>query len=90
MLGFAAANPSLGYTQGMSDLLAPLLVTLESPSDAYWALDALIKRSQAVICPRDDVMDVHLVSFRGGMARRRVVVSVELLTVLQLSCHLSN
>ena len=62
MLGFAAANPTLGYTQGMSDLLAPLLVTLGTPADAYWALDALIKRSAAVICPRDDVMDVQLVS----------------------------
>ena len=62
LLGFAAANPALGYTQGMSDLLAPLLVTLGSPSDAYWALDALIKRSAAVIGPRDDVMDIQLVS----------------------------
>ncbi|XP_043219416.1 TBC1 domain family member 16-like [Amphibalanus amphitrite] len=60
LLGFAAANPFLGYTQGMSDLLAPLLVILGEPADAFWALDALIKRSAAVICPRDDVMDVQL------------------------------
>ncbi|XP_037090741.1 TBC1 domain family member 16-like [Pollicipes pollicipes] len=64
LLGFAAANPALGYTQGMSDLLAPLLETLGQPAAAYWALDALLKRSASVISPRDDVMDRQLACLR--------------------------
>ena len=64
----------------MSDLLAPLLVTFGEPADAYWALDALIKRSAAVICPRDDVMDVQLVSEGRGLRGRAGVCVIRVRT----------
>ncbi|EFX75535.1 hypothetical protein DAPPUDRAFT_250214 [Daphnia pulex] len=37
-------NLNLGYSQGMSDLLAPLLVVLEDEVMAFWCFTSLIKR----------------------------------------------
>ena len=57
LLNYAAFAPSIGYIQGMSDLLAPLLAVLETEADAFWAFAALMQRSVFVSLPAAHSMD---------------------------------
>lgn len=60
LLNYAVYNAHLGYTQGMSDLLAPLLAELNSEIDAFWCFAGLMQRSITVCTPTDTDMDTNL------------------------------
>lgn len=61
LLNYAAAHPKLGYSQGMSDLLAPLLAELKIEADVYWCFVGLMRRTIFISVPRDVDMDKQLV-----------------------------
>lgn len=52
----------MGYTQGMSDLLAPVLAEIQHEVDAYWCFVGLMQRTIFVSSPKDCDMDRQLVS----------------------------
>lgn len=52
----------MGYTQGMSDLLAPVLAEIQHEADAYWCFVGLMQRTIFVSSPKDSDMDKQLVS----------------------------
>ncbi|XP_052071008.1 TBC1 domain family member 16-like [Mytilus californianus] len=60
LLNYAVANPTLGYTQGMSDLLAPVLAEIQNEADAYWCFVGLMQRTLFVSSPKDNDMDKQL------------------------------
>ncbi|XP_033221516.1 TBC1 domain family member 16 [Belonocnema kinseyi] len=60
LLNYAVYNAPLGYTQGMSDLLSPLLAELNTEIDAFWCFAGLMQRSVAVCTPTDTDMDRNL------------------------------
>ncbi|XP_076247718.1 TBC1 domain family member 16 [Calliopsis andreniformis] len=64
LLNYAVYNARLGYTQGMSDLLAPLLAELNSEIEAFWCFAGLMQRSVAVCTPTDIDMDRNLCYLR--------------------------
>ncbi|XP_071106682.1 TBC1 domain family member 16-like isoform X2 [Haliotis cracherodii] len=64
LLNYAVANPWMGYTQGMSDLLAPVLAEVQNEVDAYWCFVGLMQRTIFVSSPRDSDMDKQLNYFR--------------------------
>ncbi|GFO16024.1 TBC1 domain family member 16, partial [Plakobranchus ocellatus] len=60
LLNYAVANPHMGYTQGMSDLLAPVLAATQQEVDAYWCFAGLMTRTIFVSSPKDCDMDRQL------------------------------
>nr|XP_037286326.1 TBC1 domain family member 16-like [Rhipicephalus microplus] len=60
LLNYAACNPKLGYTQGMSDLLAPVLAEIQDESEAFWCFVGLMQRTIFVSSPKDGDMDLNL------------------------------
>ncbi|ELU09246.1 hypothetical protein CAPTEDRAFT_175014 [Capitella teleta] len=60
LLSYAVAHPCYGYTQGMSDLLAPILVEVQNEVDAYWCFVGLMQRTIFVSSPKDVDMDKQL------------------------------
>ncbi|XP_054283998.1 TBC1 domain family member 16-like isoform X1 [Macrosteles quadrilineatus] len=60
LLNYAVYNASLGYTQGMSDLLAPVLAEIETESDAFWCFVGLMQRGMFVCTPTDSDMERNL------------------------------
>ncbi|XP_038064268.1 TBC1 domain family member 16-like [Patiria miniata] len=60
LLHFAVYKPSLGYTQGMSDLLAPVLAELQDEADAFWCLVGLMDDIIFVSSPKDEDMEKQL------------------------------
>lgn len=63
LVNFATYQPSTGYSQGMSDLLAPILAELQDESDAFWCFDSLMKNVIFVSSPKDEDMEMQLVSY---------------------------
>lgn len=61
LLNYAVYNPGFGYTQGMSDLLAPVLAELQNESDAFWCFVGLMQKAIFVCTPTDNDMDRNLV-----------------------------
>ena len=61
LLNYAVAHPCYGYTQGMSDLLAPVLVEVQNEVDAYWCFVGLMQKTIFVSSPKDVDMDKQLV-----------------------------
>lgn len=53
----------MGYSQGMSDLVAPVLATLHDEVDCFWCFVGLMESSMFATSPRDESMDRSLVSF---------------------------
>ncbi|XP_058790396.1 TBC1 domain family member 16 isoform X2 [Phymastichus coffea] len=64
LLNYAVYNARLGYTQGMSDLLSPLLAELNDEEASFWCFAGLMQRSVAVCTPTDVDMDRNLCSLR--------------------------
>lgn len=62
LLNYAVAHPNMGYTQGMSDLLAPVLAEIQHEAGAYWCFVGLMQRTIFFSSPRDRDMDKQLVS----------------------------
>lgn len=62
LLNYAACYPELGYTQGMSDLLAPVLAEMQDEAEAFWCFVGLMQRTIFVSSPKDGDMDVNLVT----------------------------
>ncbi|GBM29361.1 TBC1 domain family member 16 [Araneus ventricosus] len=60
LLNYGFYNPKIGYTQGMSDLLAPILAAIQDESEAFWCFVGLMQRTIFVTCPKDFDMDVNL------------------------------
>lgn len=60
LLNYAACYPELGYTQGMSDLLAPVLAEMQDEAEAFWCFVGLMQRTIFVSSPKDGDMDVNL------------------------------
>uniref|UniRef100_A0A1I8B2J2 Rab-GAP TBC domain-containing protein n=1 Tax=Meloidogyne hapla TaxID=6305 RepID=A0A1I8B2J2_MELHA len=61
LLTYAVRFPEINYIQGMSDLLAPLLFTLQDEPLAYWCFTELMK--QTLFCQSDQrrsVMEIQL------------------------------
>ena len=46
LLAYAFYNYDLGYCQGMSDLLAPLLYTIQDEADCFWCFVGLMSRTE--------------------------------------------
>eukprot|EP00892_Ulva_mutabilis_P012409 jgi/Ulvmu1/9540/UM053_0029.1 len=44
LLSYIMFNQDLGYSQGMSDLLAPVLLVTHDEVDAFWLFEALLRR----------------------------------------------
>ena len=61
LLNYAVAHPHYGYTQGMSDLLAPVLAEVQHEADAYWCFVGLMQKTIFVSSPKDIDMDMQLV-----------------------------
>ena len=45
LLAYVLYDPMVSYTQGMTDLLAPLLVTLEDEVMSFWCFSKLVEQS---------------------------------------------
>ncbi|XP_045497157.1 TBC1 domain family member 16 [Colias croceus] len=60
LLNYAIYNPVLGYTQGMSDLLAPVLCEIQCEAEAFWCFVGLMQRAIFVCTPTDNDMDNNL------------------------------
>ncbi|CAH1100463.1 unnamed protein product [Psylliodes chrysocephalus] len=60
LLNYAIYNCGLGYTQGMSDLLAPVLCELQDEVAAFWCFVGLMQRAVFVATPTDRDMDRNL------------------------------
>ena len=63
LLNFAVYKPAMGYTQGMSDLLAPVLAELQDEADAFWCFVGLMDNIIFVSSPKDEDMEKQLVRF---------------------------
>ncbi|XP_059476036.1 TBC1 domain family member 16 [Neocloeon triangulifer] len=60
LLNYAFEHPKIGYTQGMSDLLAPVLVEVQHEADAYACFVNLMQKALFVCSPTDSDMDLNL------------------------------
>ena len=65
LLNYACYHPEVGYSQGMSDLLASILSTVQDEVDSFWCFVGLMERSLFVTSPKDDSMDCQLVRKRN-------------------------
>ena len=45
LLAYVLYDPMVSYTQGMTDLLAPLLASLEDEAMSFWCFCKLVERS---------------------------------------------
>ena len=60
LLNFAMYCPKMGYNQGMSDLLAPIMVEMGNEADAFWCFVGLMNNTIFVSSPRDNDMEMQL------------------------------
>ncbi|KAG7266776.1 hypothetical protein CRUP_007459 [Coryphaenoides rupestris] len=56
----------MGYCQGMSDLVAPLLTEVRDESDTFWCFVGLMENTIFISSPRDEDMERQLV-LTGGV-----------------------
>lgn len=69
-------DPATGYSQGMSDLVAPILAEVLDESDTFWCFVGLMQNTIFVSSPRDEDMEKQLVRRghgRGQGAGRQVL-----------------
>uniref|UniRef100_A0A6G3MFK7 TBC1 domain family member 16 (Trinotate prediction) n=1 Tax=Henneguya salminicola TaxID=69463 RepID=A0A6G3MFK7_HENSL len=57
LLNYCYSRPHIGYTQGMTDLLAPLLQVLNSESEAFWCFIEFVENNYCAIFPNNENMD---------------------------------
>lgn len=62
-------HPAIGYSQGMSDLVAPLLAEVLDESDTFWCFVGLMQNTIFVSSPRDEDMERQLVRSAGCVGR---------------------
>ncbi|UMM41865.1 hypothetical protein L5515_017934 [Caenorhabditis briggsae] len=62
LINYAIMNPEINYIQGMSDLLAPLLSTLNDEVDAYFCFTNFMKRTVFSSTPQgnENLMETNL------------------------------
>ncbi|EDW76046.1 uncharacterized protein Dwil_GK14875 [Drosophila willistoni] len=60
LLNFAIYNTGLSYSQGMSDLLAPVLCEVQNESETFWCFVGLMQRAFFVCTPTDNDVDHNL------------------------------
>nr|XP_006824000.1 PREDICTED: TBC1 domain family member 16-like [Saccoglossus kowalevskii] len=65
LLNYAIYNPGMGYSQGMSDLLAPVLAEIQDESDSFWCFVGLMQNTIFVSSPTDDDMENQLAYLRA-------------------------
>ena len=66
LLNYAVYNPATGYSQGMSDLVAPILAEVLDESDTFWCFVGLMQNTTFVSSPRDEDMEKQLVRLPLG------------------------
>ncbi|XP_063046664.1 TBC1 domain family member 16 isoform X2 [Engraulis encrasicolus] len=64
LLNYAVFNPEMGYCQGMSDLVAPLLSEVQDESDTFWCFVGLMENTIFISSPRDEDMERQLLYLR--------------------------
>ncbi|XP_069055814.1 TBC1 domain family member 16 isoform X3 [Pleurodeles waltl] len=64
LLNYAIYNPSIGYSQGMSDLVAPILTEVLDESDTFWCFVGLMQNTIFISSPRDEDMEKQLMYLR--------------------------
>lgn len=64
LLNFALHRPDIGYTQGMSDILAPILSEVRCEPDVFWCFTGLMSKTIFVTSPRDLDMEKNLCFLR--------------------------
>ncbi|XP_075296794.1 TBC1 domain family member 16 isoform X2 [Opisthocomus hoazin] len=64
LLNYAVFNPTIGYSQGMSDLVAPLLAEVLDESDTFWCFVGLMQNTIFFSSPRDEDMEKQLMYLR--------------------------
>ncbi|XP_021270755.1 TBC1 domain family member 16 isoform X2 [Numida meleagris] len=64
LLNYAVFNPAIGYSQGMSDLVAPILAEVLDESDTFWCFVGLMQNTIFISSPRDDDMEKQLMYLR--------------------------
>lgn len=67
MLNYAVFNPTIGYSQGMSDLVAPLLAEVLDESDTFWCFVGLMQNTIFISSPRDEDMEKQLVRLNAEL-----------------------
>ncbi|XP_025892705.1 TBC1 domain family member 16 isoform X2 [Nothoprocta perdicaria] len=64
LLNYAVFNPAIGYSQGMSDLVAPILAEVLDESDTFWCFVGLMQNTIFFSSPRDEDMEKQLMYLR--------------------------
>ncbi|XP_006886227.1 PREDICTED: TBC1 domain family member 16 isoform X2 [Elephantulus edwardii] len=64
LLNYAVYNPAIGYSQGMSDLVAPILAEVLDEADTFWCFVGLMQNTIFVSSPRDEDMEQQLMYLR--------------------------
>ncbi|XP_078467133.1 TBC1 domain family member 16 [Lampetra planeri] len=64
LLNYAVYRPDVGYTQGMSDLLAPILAEVRDEADSFWCFVGLMQETIFFSSPRDEDMETQLTYLR--------------------------
>lgn len=52
------------YTQGMSDILAPILAEVRNEADVFWCFSGLMSKTIFVTSPKDEDMEKNLVRWK--------------------------
>uniref|UniRef100_A0A8D0GXI7 TBC1 domain family member 16 n=1 Tax=Sphenodon punctatus TaxID=8508 RepID=A0A8D0GXI7_SPHPU len=64
LLNYAVYSPDIGYSQGMSDLVAPILAEVLDESDTFWCFVGLMQNTIFISSPRDEDMEKQLMYLR--------------------------
>ncbi|KAM8947674.1 TBC1 domain family member 16 isoform 2-T2 [Pelodytes ibericus] len=64
LLNYAVYSPGVGYSQGMSDLVAPLLAEVLDESDTFWCFVGLMQNTIFISSPCDEDMEKQLLYLR--------------------------
>ncbi|XP_018419372.1 PREDICTED: TBC1 domain family member 16 isoform X3 [Nanorana parkeri] len=64
LLNYAVYCPGVGYSQGMSDLVAPLLAEILDESDTFWCFVGLMQNTIFISSPCDEDMEKQLMYLR--------------------------